>query len=72
MKQPEPTTRTLKRQQRSEGRNFLLLLLLIVGVVAVIQVLLYLTLTHIGPGSGRILQHVRGLPASVLERPSLV
>jgi hypothetical protein len=68
MKRPEPTARTLKRQERTEARNFLLLLLLIVGVVAVIQVLLFLTMTHIGTGSGHILQHVRRLPSSIVER----
>lgn len=48
MKRSEPTARTLKRQ---ENRGFLLLLLAIVGVVALIQVLLFLTMTRLGSGS---------------------
>jgi len=51
MKRSEPTARTLKRQDRSETRMFLLLLLAIVGVVALIQVLLFLTMTRFGHGN---------------------
>jgi hypothetical protein len=63
MKRPDPTARTLRRQERAVTRNFLLLLLLIVGVVAVIQVLLFLTLTHVGTESATFLEHVRHAPA---------
>lgn len=65
MKRPEPTARTLRRQERSESRNFLLLLLFIVGVVALIQVLLFLTMTRIGAGNGNILNHVRASPETI-------
>jgi hypothetical protein len=51
MKRSEPTARTLKRQDRSETKAFLLLLLAIVGVVALIQVLLFLTMTRLGHGN---------------------
>jgi hypothetical protein len=63
MKRPEPTTRTVRRQEREASRNFLLLFLLIIGVVAVIQVVLFFTLTRLGAGSGNFLQHVRGTAA---------
>jgi len=68
MKRPEPTARTLRRQERSESRNFLLLLLFIVGVVALIQVLLFLTLTHVEAGSANFLEHVRRAPAPLVGR----
>jgi hypothetical protein len=67
MKRPEPTARTLRRQERAETRNFLLLLLVIIGAVAVVQVLLFLTLTRIGTGSANFLEHVRRAPAPVVE-----
>lgn len=59
MRRPDQTARTLRRQERSESRNFLLLLLFIVGVVAAIQVLLFLTMTRLGAENGNILNHVR-------------
>jgi len=68
MKRPEPTARTLRRQEQTESRNFLLLLLFIVGVVALIQVLLFLTMTRIGAGTGNILNHVRTSPEGIEAR----
>jgi hypothetical protein len=65
MKRPEQTARTLRRQERSESRNFLLLLLFIVGVVALIQVLLFLTMTRMRPSNGNILDHGRSAPAAI-------
>jgi hypothetical protein len=64
MKRSETTSRTLARQERAESRNFFLVLLLIVGAVALIQVLLFLTVTRLEMGSGNFLQHVRGTTAS--------
>jgi len=57
MKRSEQTARTLRRQERGVTRNFLLLLLFIVGVVALIQGLLVLTMTRIGPGTGFLIGH---------------
>ena len=71
MKRSESTARTLRRQERSESRNFLLLLLFIVGVVALIQVLLFLTLTRIGTGSANFLEHVRRAPATISARSAM-
>ena len=71
MKRPEQTARTLRRQERSETRNFLLLLLFIVGVVAAIQVLLFLTMTRLGAGNGNILNHVRQAPAAIELRTGM-
>ena len=68
MRRPDQTARTLRRQERSEARNFLLLLLFIVGVVAAIQVLLFLTMTRLGAGNGNILNHVRQSPAAIEAR----
>ena len=65
MKRSEQTARSLRRQERSESRNFLLLLLFIVGVVAAIQVLLFLTMTRLGVENGNILNHVRRTPAGI-------
>jgi len=48
MKRSEPTARTLKRR---DARDVLLLLLAILGVVALIQMLLFLTMTRLGVGS---------------------
>jgi len=59
MRRPDQTARTLRRQEQSESKNFLLLLLFIVGVVAAIQVLLFLTMTRLGADHGNILNHVR-------------
>jgi hypothetical protein len=71
MKRPEHTARTLKRLERSESRNFLLLLLFIVGAVALIQVLLFLTMTRIGAGNGNILNHVRLTPVPIGARTAM-
>ncbi|MBV8879423.1 MAG: hypothetical protein JO332_05650 [Planctomycetaceae bacterium] len=59
MKRSEQTARTLRQQERAESRNFLLLLLVIVGVVALIQVLLFLTMTRIGTEPRSILHYGR-------------
>ncbi|HZE97110.1 MAG TPA: hypothetical protein VE981_08780 [Planctomycetota bacterium] len=57
MKRPPPTARTQKRE-REESKNFLILLLVIVGVVALIQVLLFVTMLRMRPGSPSYLQHI--------------
>jgi hypothetical protein len=71
MKRSEPTARTLRRQENAESRNFLLLLLVIVGVLALIQVMLFLTMTRIGEGNGIILNHVRIAPAPIRASAAL-
>ncbi|HLY73640.1 MAG TPA: hypothetical protein VKU80_05935 [Planctomycetota bacterium] len=65
MRRPEQTSRTLRRQQRSETRNFLLLLLIIVGVVAVVQVMLFLTMTRIRAENGNILNRIHQAPDTI-------
>jgi len=71
MKRPEHTAWTLRRQENAESRNFLLLLLAIVGFLALIQVLLFLTMTRIGEGNGIILNHVRIGPAPIRAKTAL-
>jgi len=71
MKRPEPTARTLKREERAVTRNFLLVLLVVVGAVALIQVLLFLTMTRLDLGSAGFLEHVRRSPPSIHSDPTV-
>lgn len=71
MKRPEPTARTLRRQERVVTRNFLLVLLVVVGAVALIQVLLFLTMSHLDVGSASFLEHVRRSPPSIQSGPEI-
>lgn len=50
MQHSEQTARAIRRREQSESKGFLQLLFLIVGVVALIQVLLFLTITRMGAG----------------------
>ncbi len=71
MKRPESTARTMRRQERAVTRNFLLLLLVVVGAVALIQVLLMLTMTHLDLGSASFLEHVRRSPPPIHSGPDV-
>lgn len=59
MKRPEPTARSIRRRQ--DSKEFLLILLLVVAVVALIQVLLFVTITRMG-------SHATGLHLEQVER----
>lgn len=59
MKRSESTIRAIRNRQQGDTKGFLLLLLLVVAAVALIQVLLFLTITRIGAGgTGFPLQQV--------------
>ena len=64
MKRSESTIRAIRSRRQGDTKGFLLLLLLIVAAVALIQVLLFLTITRSGVGgTGFPLQQVgRDLP----------